>query len=240
VSSILVAAVALLAAVPAFASPIVYQQPAQSPVVSTRSSQDQTGGGIDFQTWDNFVLTSDMLIDGVDWQGSYFNIRVNDANFNPPANSTGFVVQFYSDSLGTPGSLLASQTFTPAAANETFVGQQPFAAIPGLGLGIYNYSAALSTAFLATSGTPYWLSVYALSPLSSATEAQWGWNGGTGGDGSSPQAIAGVIGAPTPPDRTFALHGTAAPIPEPATMLLFGSGLAGIAARARARRRNRK
>jgi hypothetical protein len=244
VPSILVAAVALLAAVPAFASPIVYQHTAPSAVVSTRASQDQTGGsGIEFQTWDSFFLTTTTLIDAVDWQGSYFNSDpLYDQSQAPLANSTGFVVQFFDDSAGTPGSLLASQQFSPAGASQTFNSQQVFGV---LNLSVYDYAASLSSGFLANGGTTYWLSVYALSPVASSTEAQWGWNGGLGGNGFSYQA--GTAPTAPPPgqnqvnfDRAFALHGNPAPIPEPATMLLFGSGLAGIAARARARRRNRK
>jgi len=222
----------VLVAAPASAGPIVYQQPAQSPVASTRASQDQTGGsGIEFQTWDNFLLATDTLIDGVDWQGSYFNTFVTSTAFAPPANATGFVVGFYSNAAGAPGSLLASQTFTPAGANQTFVGQQAFNT---LGLSIYNYSSPLSNPFLAVGGVTYWLSVYALSPLASPTEAQWGWNGGTGGNGTAFQSGTGAVNF----DRALAIHGT--PVPEPTTMILFGSGIAAVAARARARRRTRR
>ena len=207
----------------------MYDQPAQSPVVSTRASQNQAGGTIEFQSWDNFTLALDTSITGVTWQGSYFNTVAVDPSIPPPANSSGFVVGFYSDSAGTPGALLQSQTFTPAGANETFVGVGAFGAF---GLSVYNYSAALAPSFSATAGTPYWLSVYALSPFSSPTEAQWGWNGGTGGDGSSFQAI-GAVTSPVPFDRAFALEG----VPEPVSASLLALGLSGLAARAVRRRR---
>jgi len=220
---------------PAFADPIVYTQPADSPVQSTRASQDQDTLGLVFQTFDRFTLGADTAITGIDWQGSYFNTLVADPSFAPPANSSGFTIAFYADSAGMPGALVDSQTFSPPSANETFVGQQAFTTT--LGLSIYDYSASWAgSPFLASGGTTYWLSVYALSPLASATQAQWGWNGGSSGDGVSVQSVFGVP-AVVNRDRAFTLEGVAAaPVPEPSTMILFGTGVAGVVMRARRRR----
>lgn len=236
-TTVLVVFSVVLLSVPAFAGPIVYTQPPQSPVVSTRASQDQSGLGLLFQTFDNFSLAQNAFIEDVLWQGSYFNIAVVNGAFNPPANATGFGVAFYGDSAGTPGSLLSTYTFSPAGAGQSFVAQQAFNA--ALGLGIYNYAATLTSPFLAIAGTPYWLSIYAFSPLPSPTEAQWGWNGGTGGNGSSFQIAQGVGGSVNF-DRAFSLTGTLTPIPEPTTLLLLGGGVATLVARSRARRLTEK
>lgn len=179
-----------------------------------------------FQTFDNFAFATDAFITAVEWQGSYFNTLVNNSTFNPPANATGFTLEFYADTAGAPGAMLSSQFFLLAAANETFVAQQAFSAT--LGLGIYDYSATLGTPFFASGGSTYWLSVYAQSPAASATEAQWGWNGGTGGNGTSMQAIV-----PNPPvvvnfDRAMTLTGNV--VPEPSTLLILGGVLAALAA----------
>ena len=217
---------------------VLYSQPAQSPVVSTRASQTQTTGGLVFQTFDNFQIAADSTITEVAWQGSYFNTNVNDNTFNPPANATGFTVALYADSAGEPGALLSSQFFSPAAANETFVAQQAFSAT--LGLGVYNYSAAL-VPFAASGGTTYWLSIYAQSPDANADQAQWGWNGGTGGDGTSMQASFGNRPGEVNTDRAMTLTGhegiDPAPVPEPATLTLWSMGALGCAVGAYRRRR---
>jgi hypothetical protein len=232
----LLAVFAVLAhAGPASADPILYSQPPQSPVVSTRASQQQPTPGLVFQTFDAFVLAQDALITGISWQGSYFNTFMTDPAFAPAANAFGFTVALYMDNAGAPGTLLDSQTFSPSNAGETFAGQQAFT--PTLGLSIYNYSASLGSGWLASAGTTYWLSVYALSPDASPTQAQWGWNGGTGGNGTSVQSTLGVP-AVVNHDRTFTLEGQPTPVPEPSTLLLLGMG--GSALIARARRRGRR
>lgn len=227
---------AVFLAAPAFAGPIVFSQPAQSPIQSVRASQTQGGLGLVFQTFDNFMLGVDTNIAGVQWLGSYFNSLVIDGSFNPAANATGFAVAFYSDNgLGAPGSLVASQTFSPAGAGQTFVSQQSPTFNSSLGLGVYSYSAALTNPFFAAANTQYWLSVYAISPLASPTQAQWGWNGGSGGNGLSAFSTAGAPTVPVANDRAFALEGTVA-VPEPSTLILFGMGIAGALVRGRRRR----
>jgi hypothetical protein len=226
---------ALLAhAGPASADPILYAQPPQSPVQSTRASQQQPTPGLAFQTFDSFLLAQDALITGISWQGSYFNTLISDPNFSPAANALGFTVALYMDNAGAPGTLLDSQTFSPSNAGQTFVGQQAFS--PTLGLSIYNYSASLGAGFLASAGTTYWLSVYAHSPDASPTEAQWGWNGGSGGNGTSVQSVFGVP-AVVNLDRTFTIEGQPTPVPEPSTLLLLGMGGSALIARARRHRR---
>jgi len=216
----------------ASADPILYMQSPHSPVQSTRASQQQPTPGLVFQTFDSFVLGQDALITGINWQGSYFNTLVADPNFAPAANAFGFTVALYSDAAGTPGSLLDSETFSPFNANETFVGQQAFTAT--LGLSIYNYSTSLGSGWLASAGTTYWLSIYALSPDASSSQAQWGWNGGSGGNGSSVQSVFGVPSVVNL-DRTFAIEGQPTPVPEPSTLLLLGMGGGTLVARMRCR-----
>jgi hypothetical protein len=226
---------AVLAASPALALPIVYSQAPQSPVQSTRASQSTSTFGLIFQTFSSFSLSANSSISGVLWKGSYFNTLVNNGAFNPPPNAASFAVAFYGNNSGTPGSLLSLFSFSPAAAGQTFVGQQAFpATTPTLGLGIYNYAATLPTSFLATAGTTYWLSVIAFTPDPTATQAQWGWNGGAGGSGTSFQTASGV-GSVVNFTRAFSLSTSS--VPEPSSLTLLGGGIAVLLARVRKRRK---
>jgi hypothetical protein len=199
---------------------VVYDQPPTSPVVSARASQFITPpGAFNFQTFDNFTLSADASLFEVRWRGAYFNTLI--APTDPPVapNATGFGVAFYADNGGIPGALLSVQTFTPTEAGETSLGTQ-FAPGLNLTLALFDYAAFLPTTF-AAAGVPYWLSVYALSPPPSATEAQWGWVGGTGGDGVSYQSGVGVVNF----DRAFTLFQITF-VPEPASIGLLLGGLA--------------
>ena len=173
------------------------------------------GGAFTFQTFDNFLLSSATAISDVHWQGAYFNTLISPTAPPTAPNSTGFGVNFYADNGGLPGSLLASYTFSPSGAHETFVGNQ-FAANLNLTLAVFNYDVDLPSTFAAAAGTSYWLSVFAFSPPPSATEAQWGWTGGTGGNGTSVQN-----GAVVNFDRAFSLT----TVSEPATMSLLLAAL---------------
>jgi hypothetical protein len=229
--------VAVLPAASASADPIVYSQPTVTPVPSVRTSQDQPGGGIEFQTFDSFSFLTATSVTGIDWQGAYLNPFVLNGAFAPPANSSAFVVEFHADASG-PGAVLASQSFSPAAANETFVRQEPFALDPNLGLAIYNYSVSWAPSFVAAAGTTYWLSVYAISPTPSPEQAQWGWVGGMGGNGAFQLPPPPPLGNPVNFDRAFDLQGVGAatPVPEPSTLLLLGTAALGLAAGSRRRR----
>jgi hypothetical protein len=208
---------------------VVYTQPAQSPVVSARASQFVTPpGAFTFQTFDNFSLNADTSIGDVHWQGAYFNVLIPPTSAPIAPNATGFGVNFYADNAGLPGALLSTASFSPSGANESFVGNE-FAPNLNVTLAIFDYDVVLSVPFLATAGTPYWLSVFAASPPPSATDAQWGWTGGTGGNGTSFQNGFAVNF-----DRAFSLTTTA--VPEPpmiglltvALLVLFGVRRGGL------------
>jgi hypothetical protein len=196
--------------VPASASEL-YNQPTN--LDGTYASQNDTTYGLgNFATaYDNFTLSSTSNITEVTWVGSYFSV----SGAQLPGTITGFNVDFWSNASGAPGIHLAGTGDVAGNAGETYLGSDNY--------GDPTYSYSLNTAFTASAGTMYWLSIVP----DSAFPPQWGWEIGTGGDGAAYQVFLGN-GGPIGNDLAFALYGnTVTTTPEPASIVLFGTFLAG-------------
>lgn len=170
------------------------------------SQNDTNVGGLGnfATTYDNFTLPSLSTVGAVAWTGGYYGGTI--------APIAGFTLQFYSDNAGVPGASISS-TYIAGTANEGDIGNFG-------GYEMYTYSANLGTAFTASAGIQYWLSI--VPDL--GHPPQWGWATGTGGDGAAYQVFLGT-GAALANDMAFELAST----PEPFTFGLIGVGLAGIA-----------
>ena len=96
----------------------------------------------------------------------------------------------------------------------------------------------LSSGIVLTAGTSYWVTVADISGGSDVN--YWNWN--STGDGS-PQAISTDGGSTwfSPsglPPGAYEVDGTTASVPEPSTLVLLASGVAGLLASKRRRPRN--
>jgi PEP-CTERM motif len=183
---------------------VLYNQPFDGTGDWYASQNDTNPGGFgNFATvYDNFTLAGGGNITGVQFTGAYAN---------PPTQGTitAWTLDFYNDSAGSPGSIIATGTFS-GTGNETLLGT--FAGYP-----TYTYELDFG-AYGVGPGT-YWLSV--VPDL--GFPPQWGWSTGTGGDGVMYQNFFGVLST-YKNDMAFTILGTTSGVPEPASMALAGLG----------------
>ncbi len=198
-------------------------------------SSDYAATGSGFQTFDNFRLDSfSGLVEEVSWD--FFSVDLaNPGNATPPASDvTQWVLTFYADAAGVPGSELATQTLQAPDVAASSLGLLNFITTETYRVEAFRYTASLTLPFHADQGTIYWLSVLGLSATFDPVAV---WMGGSGGiGGSSYQNILGpgravVSGKIENGDRSFGLNGRV--VPEPTMLLLMASGLGAVVLRRR-------
>lgn len=213
--SLLVACAVLLLAGGGLSAGTLYVQPWDGTGTAYASQDDNTGGFGNFATmYDNFTLGSTNAIDEVLWTGTYWNP-------SSPGTLLQFTLTFWPDNAGQPGAVALYSAVIPGTGNETLI----------LSPATYGYDVSLTSPFVATGGTPYWLSIVPTVGY----PPQWGWNVGTGGDGISYQDFMGSRNS-VPYDMAFQLNGEATGIPEPVSLALAGTGLVLLGFVARRRR----
>jgi hypothetical protein len=179
------------------------------------SSVRFSDGDTAFRSYDNFALTGSAIVERVGWSGLWIDLA---SPVPAPAGSqdaAAWEVAFYADSGGQPGALLSSQTIASAGVQSTFLGTGQFSVGQVYNVNYFSYLIDLPLLVGLSSGTPYWLSVYATG---GTMPQNFAWLGASGGNGFSWQSPGGQVAA----DRQFQLEGTV--VPEPGTMLLLATG----------------
>lgn len=165
--------------------------PASSTSFEARTSQIVTNGASPAQLFDDVTFTGATTIRTVSWQGVYC-VQANNAPA-PSPTATSFVLGIYPDASGRPNTAapLQTVTLTLAQANQVFdknVGNATCGSATNVTYAFYNYSATLPTAFTATPGVKYWVSVQAVTP---SYGVYWGWRNGVVDNSLSIQLFEG-------------------------------------------------
>lgn len=191
--------------------------PAQAAVIfdqtlsTTNPGEYSNLGPSNQQVADDFQLTGITLLESISWVGRYGDESVS------VSDPVSFSIRFFAETAGSPAvsPLLALDVAVEAVSTGSSYGDIP----------LLSYSADIPYLLLGP-GT-YWVSVLendSDTPMVGATQWLWadsttrGYRAFRDSDGASWSTSLDI-------NHAFTLDGTTAPVPEPATMLLLGSGL---------------
>jgi hypothetical protein len=160
---------------------------------------------VDFQTADDFVISSDGIVKSIRWWGLY----TSDPH---PAPEDTFSIRFFGDDAGQPANAPFVDV-TPVGPQRTLAGFTDF-----FGRTVYEYLAILPTPVELSGGETYYLSI-----INDPSADVWQWHRSSDDGTGFARFDASSSWGPINENVAFQL------IPEPTTFWLLGLGLAGLA-----------
>ena len=203
-------------------SDLVYSQPGDGTACSPScwTSGEGIGQLFGYQTEDSFSLSQNEDITRVQWQGFYYDGATPSNNPVIP-DAYLWIIDFYSNSSGLPGSLIYTDT---AAVTSTLIGISTF---DGNTVDVYNFTGTLPIAFDARDDTIYW---FGMLSVQVNYNPFFLWSSSTTQTTNSYSAQTVIGGAPVPwymvpHERAFSLFNV---VPEPFTWAMMLTGFAGL------------
>ncbi len=171
-----------------------------------------------FRNADDFSLAAPFQLDGMEFWA------VGNPDFLSSFSGT-MSWGIYDDASGLPGSLLFSGSSSAVSAIDTgignFMGNR------------FDVSFDLTSPVMLNGATRYWLELHEGSTLTSNDGSEILWVTGVANPASqylfAERRLSETNWYPMVEDLAFRLVGQRQPVPEPATMLLLGFGLMGLA-----------
>jgi hypothetical protein len=171
-----------------------------NPNISTAYTQPHDGSGAIYKSswyapngldgdeyaYDSFICSSNQPITKIRWRGGYTNYKQG-AGKSPVYD---FTIDIYpSIPAGIQPDIIAGPLVTYSVGGNA--GETPAGTFGGIDM--YDYEFVLPTAFNAVAGTKYWLKLYASQGVTPTYgwPPDWGFAGGTGGNGSRFDEITG-------------------------------------------------